>query len=38
MVVKTDSHKADHEAENEAEKAHKTVLKAKTDLQKAKGL
>jgi hypothetical protein len=38
MVVRSDSHKADHEAENEAEKAHKTVLKAKTELQKAKDL
>jgi hypothetical protein len=38
MVVRTDSHKADHEAENEAESAHKTVLKAKTELQKAKDL
>ena len=31
-VVKSDAVKADHEAENDAERAHKSVLKAKTEL------
>lgn len=32
QVVKADAKKADHEAENDAEKAHKKVLHAKTEL------